>query len=303
MLPSPAMPGRDRRGLRAAAWAAVVAVGVAGLVPAVGCVMRDRTCVSATECGQRFGGGQTCVAGRCVDESGGKDAGPKLQPAIMGATTRRVIARPTDVAYLRAGTEPGSVPPAVVLGKDDARLLLRFEVPLAREDNVLEAYLLLDRLDVMDTDPSSIYLHVERILDPWDARSITWARQPRLEDERAPATIVTVGARPMIRLDVTAFVQRWKRHDPSDQGLAVVAGLTNTSGMAFAAVDSVGTEPDPSDPSKPSWIPSGPRLELYLQRPVNASPAASSNASAVGSLSTPAGATASASTRAVPFPR
>lgn len=296
MLPSPAMRAATITGV-------AVAVAAALLVPIAACVVRDRTCASATECATRFGGGQTCVAGRCVDESSKGDAGPKLQPAIMGTNTRRVMARPTDVAYLRSGSEPSSVPPAVVLGKDDARLLLRFEIPLAQEDNVLEAYLLLDRLDVLDTDPSPISLHVERVLDRWDARSITWAKQPRLQDDRGPATIVTVGARPMVRLDVTAFVQRWKRHDPSDQGLAIVPGSTNTSGMAFAAVDSVGTEPDLSDPSKPSWIPSGPRLELYLQRPVNASPAASSNASAVGSLSTSTGASASASTRAVPFPR
>lgn len=275
----------------------LAALAVAALlVPTAACVVRDRTCASATECAQRFGDGISCVAGRCVDSP--KDGGAKVQPAIMATNTRRVMARPTDVAYLKAGVDPARVPPAVVLGKDDAKLLLRFDVPLAPEDDVVEAFLLIDRVDVMDVDPSPISLHVERILDRWDGRSITWARQPRVEDDHGPATIVTVGARPVVRLDVTAFVQRWKRHDPSDQGLAVVPGSTNTSGIAFAAVDSVGAEPDPQDPSKATWIPNAPRLELYVQRPVNAMPSASSNASAVGS--TPG---ASSSTRATPFPR
>ena len=38
----------------------------------------------------------------------------------------------------------------MLLGKNDAKLLLRFQVPLAPEDEVLEAYVLLDRLDVTD---------------------------------------------------------------------------------------------------------------------------------------------------------
>ncbi|CAN5596654.1 hypothetical protein BH09MYX1_BH09MYX1_19490 [soil metagenome] len=268
------------------------------LAPAAACVVRDRTCASATECGQRFGNGQSCVAGRCIEDH--VDGGPKRQLAIMAANSRRLVAHPTDIAYLRSGGDPASVPPAIVLGKDDARLLLKFEVAIGPEDDVVEAYLLLDRLDVMDTDPSPISLHVERIIDRWDTRSITWARQPRMEDDRGPATLLSVGARPLVRLDVTAFVKRWKRRDPSDQGLAVVAGSTNATGIAFAAVDSAGSETDTSDPSKPLWIPSAPRLELYLQRPVNASPAASSNASAVGSAPTPS---ASSSIRAAPSPR
>jgi hypothetical protein len=300
VLPSPRMRpvARTRR------WASIL-VRVAALaasallVPTASCVVRDRTCASATECAQRFGNGLSCVAGRCVEER--KDGGPKIQPAIMATNTRRFVARPTEVAYLKSGVDPARVPPAVVLGKDDARLLLRFDVPIAPEDDVVEAYLLIDRIDVMDVDPAPISLHVERILDRWDGRSITWARQPRLEDDHGAATIVTVGARPVIRLDVTAFVQRWKRHDPADQGLAVVPGSTNTSGIAFAAVDSTGPEPDPSDPSKPSWIPSAPRLELYVQRPLNASASSSSNASAVGSNQAPPA--ASSSIRGMPFTR
>jgi hypothetical protein len=272
------------------------------LLPTGACVVRDRTCASATECAQRFGDGLSCVAGRCVEDA--RDGGAKRQPAILASTTRRFVARPTDLAYLASGMDPARVPPAIVLGKNDAKLLLRFDVPLAQEEDVVEAYLLVDRLDVLDTDPNPISLHVERVLDRWDGRSITWAAQPRIEDDRGAATIVTVGARPVVRLDVTPFVQRWKRHDPSDQGLAIVAGSTNASGMAFATVDGSETDglrSDPSDPSKPLWLPSAPRLEIYVQRPLNAGPSLPSNVSAVGS--TPAPPSASSSTRAGPTPR
>ncbi len=283
----------------------VVFVLAALLVPTGACVVRDRTCASATECAQRFGDGLSCVAGRCVDEA--RDGGARTQPAIMATNTRRVVVRAIDLGYLAAGTDPARVPPAVVLGRDDAKLLLRFDLPLGPEDEVVEAYLLLDRLDVMDTDPSPISLHVERVLDRWDGRSITWGRQPHLEDDHGAATIVTVGARPVVRLDVTPFVRRWKRHDPTDQGLAVVAGSTNASGMAFATVDATdgvssdALRSDPNDPSRPVWVSSAPRLEVYVQRPLNAGPPPSSNPSAVSS--TPALSTASASTRSGPFPR
>jgi hypothetical protein len=169
-----------------------------------------------------------------------------------------------------------------VLGRDDARLLLRFQQPIAEEEAVVEAYLLLDRVDAVDVDPSPISLHVERVIDPWDARSITWARQPRLEDLRSPATIVTGSGRPLVRLDVKALVTRWKRHDPTDQGLAVVVGTRNPTGMAFAMAPLNGNDPDPGEPVRAVWAPNAPRLELYLQRNVmNTSSTVPSNGSVV----------------------
>ena len=250
---------------------ALVALGTAGAA----CVTRDRTCVGAGECG----GAYACVAGRCFLQP--DDAGPAARAAIAATSVRRIVARPTDVAYLRGGDQPSSVPAIVVLGRDDARLLLRFQQPIAEEEVVVEAFLLLDRVDAMDADPSPISLHVERIVDPWDARSITWARQPRLEDVRSPATIVTGSGRPLVRLDVKALVTRWKRHDPTDQGLAVVVGTRNATGMAFASAPLVGNEADPGEPARAVWAPNAPRLELYLQRNVNTSLTVPSNGSVV----------------------
>ena len=253
--------------------AALAAVAL-GAVP-VACVYRDRTCASATECATRFGGGMSCVAGRCVEEP--KDGGAPLRPAILATNVRRVVVHPTDVAWLESGADPRVLPPAVAIGKTEGKLLLHFEAPMTADDEVVEAYLLLDRIDVMDTDPTSILLHAERVVEPWSARTISWARQPRVEDVRSPSTVVSVGARPLVRLDVSDLVRHWKLRDPADQGLAVVAGGTNRTGVPFAMVDSTASA-DPSDPTKPVWIPSGPRLELYLSRPVNASPSLSSNA-------------------------
>lgn len=252
---------------------ALVALGAAS---GAACVTRDRTCVSASECGGAF----ACVAGRCQSQEKDKD-GNVLRPAIAATSVRRVVARPTDIAYVRAGDAPSAVPPVVVLGRDDARLLLRFQQPIAEEETVVEAYLLLDRVDAMDVDPSPVSLHVERIVDPWDARSITWAHQPRIEDLRSPATIVTGSGRPLVRLDVKALVSRWKRHDPTDQGLAVVVGTRNATGMAFASAPLHAPEPDPGEPMRAVWTPNGPRLELYLQRNVNTSSTVPSNGSVV----------------------
>lgn len=250
---------------------ALVALGAAG---AAACVTRDRTCVSISECGGAF----ACVAGRCQSQPDDAGIAPRL--AIAATSVRRVVARPTDVAYLRSADQPASVPSIVLLGRDDARLLLRFQQPIAEEEVVVEAYLLLDRVDAMDADPSPISLHVERILDPWDARSITWARQPRIEDDRSPATIVTGSGRPLVRLDVKDLVTRWKRHDPADQGLAVVVGTRNATGMTFAMAPLKGNEPDPGEPVRAVWTPNAPRLELYLQRNVmNSSSAVPSNGS------------------------
>ncbi len=192
---------------------------------------------------------------------------------------RRVVAAPTDLAYVstRGGAEPSDLPPVLVLGRkgDGAALFLRFAVPIEPDETVVEAYVLLDRADVVETDPQPISLHATRIIDAWDGRSISYERQPRYEETSSPATIVTGTGRPLIRVDVRDLATHWKTRDPRDQGIAIVSDDTSRTGMSFAAASAVldqgptsmlgETQGAAQDDSKNAWVSSPPRLELYLR--------------------------------------
>ncbi len=261
------------------------------------CVVRPRLCASMTECGAI----ESCIAGRCQPNKG--------TPAIAAPQVRRVVHSPLDLAYVtareRAGS-PSDVPAIVMLGRsgDGAALLLRFSAPIAPDEDVIEAYVLLDRADSVQTDPQPVSLHAARIIDAWDGRSISWEKQPRWEETGSPGTIVSGAGRPLTRIDVKDLVTRWKMRDPRDQGIIIVADDTSTTGMAFAAVSDVADQGPTSmlgasmSGDEARWVASPPRLELYL-RPatgksleiggsdagpgasVNSGPSASSNPSAV----------------------
>ena len=256
------------------------------LVAFAACVERDRLCASTTECGTT----SACIAGRCQPTLK-DDAGRIIPPMISSPLVRRVVASPTDIAYVssHAGSTPSDLPPVLILGRkgDSAVLLLRFAVPIAEEESVVEAYVLLDRADVVESDPNPISLHAARIIDAWDGRSISFERQPRWEETGSPGTIVSSGGRPLVRIDVRDLVTHWKARDPRDQGLVVVADDTSRTGMAFAAASSV-LDQGPtsmlgsSNEEGASWAAAPPRLELYLragpkEAHVNLPPVASSN--------------------------
>ncbi len=234
------------------------------------CVERDRLCASTTECGTT----SACIAGRCQPTLK-DDAGRPIPPMIASPQVHRVVASPTDIAYVstnRSGN-PSDLPPVLVLGRsgDSAALLLRFAVPIAPEESVVEAYVLLDRADVVETDPKPISLHAARIIDAWDGRSISYARQPRWEETGSPGAIVSGAGRPLVRIDVRDLVTHWKERDPRDQGLVILSDETSRTGMAFAAASSVVDEGPTSmlgtvpDESRSTWAAAPPRLEVYLR--------------------------------------
>jgi hypothetical protein len=203
------------------------------LLPATACVARPRMCSGPTECGTEA----ACVAGRCQRN----DAVAALQSA------RRVLVQPSAVAYIRRGegATGGALPALLTLGRaaeGEARLLLRFSIPAT--PNIIEAYVLLERSDAVDIDPSPIALHAARIVDPWDARSVSWARGPAIEETRSPFTTVAPTAGSLVRVDVRDLVQRWRARDVHDQGIAIVAEGSTPVGVAFAPA---------------------PRLELYVK--------------------------------------
>lgn len=134
--------------------------------------------------------------------------------------------------------------------------MMRFSVALAANANVVEAYVVLRRTDAVDDDPAPISLHATRIVEAWEGRSISWALQPRVVDTRSPSTVVEPGGPALVRLDVRELVRQWSKHDPHDQGIAIVADNESRSGSTFA-FRAVG--PDRGSPDLE------PYLELYLR--------------------------------------
>lgn len=220
-----------------------------------GCAPRARMCTASSECTAQ----SACVAGRCQPDK------PNVKPAIDAA--RRVVVHPVDLAYLRRGDDDarpsgGALPPLFALGTDAAMLMMRFSVALPTTANVVEAYVVLRRSDAVDDDPAPISLHATRIVEPWEGRSISWARQPRAVDSRTPTTLVEPGGPSLVRLDVRELVRQWPKHDPRDQGIAVVADNETRTGTTFAfrSVGSGGAERGSS-----SAADLEPYLELYVR--------------------------------------
>lgn len=207
---------------------------------ACGCVVPPSMCASEIECGSRA----SCVAGRCVAYG--------ATPVIDSA--RRLLFSPVDMAYVRGAAEARDAVTATLGATRDpgAVLLLRFSASLAPDANVLEAYLLLERATDFDADPTPVALRAARVIDPWDSRSLSSAREPRVQEVGAPVTRVFPSGGPLVRLDVRELVQRWRRRTGDDFGVAVTAQAASATGMGFALSPAAGQGV-------------GPRLELYVK--------------------------------------
>jgi hypothetical protein len=198
------------------------------------------------------------VAGRCV----GKGAVPAI------STARRMLYDPVEIGYVRRERQP-ELPSIAALGRSDGAIaFLRFSIALPPEAGVVEAYLLLDRVTDVDSDPEPIALHLAGVIDAWDARSLSWAVQPRVEEIGSPVTRVHPASGALVRLDARALVERWRRRRSTDFGLAVVSdapgasGTGSPTGMAFALAP---IPPGAGDAPAREAAPRGPRLELYIR--------------------------------------
>jgi hypothetical protein len=234
---------------------------------ALGCVPRSRMCTATSECSDK----SACVAGRCQLEKA------SVKPAVDSA--RRLVVRPVDIAYLRSGDGPsgGALPPLFALGAGGGKLFLRFAAVVPSTANVIEAYVVLRRSRLVDDEPTPISLHATRIVDPWKGGSISWARQPRSTETRSPTTTVEPSGSSIVRLDVRELVRQWARHDPSDQGIAIVAENETRTGTTFAltGIGAIGAENASADfgsaagrmgPSASGAAPDvEPFLELYVR--------------------------------------
>jgi hypothetical protein len=150
----------------------------------------------------------------------------------------RIVVTADEIASVAAGDsdKSGAMPAVFVLGRssENARLFLRFPLKLPKLGTIQSAALLLSRTDDIDMAPGPVELHAARVVDPWDARSITWPFQPRIEEVHVAHTTVLPSSARIVRLDVRAIVQDWPLRDPNDQGIAVISDTQNSTGTSFA---------------------------------------------------------------------
>jgi hypothetical protein len=239
------------------------------------CVPPPRMCSQESDCGAQA----SCVAGRCVAHG--------ATAAIDNA--RRLLFAPVDVGYVRRGSSAYNEVIAT-LGRagEPAVAFLRFDASVAPEANVLEAYVLLERVTNVDMDAAAVALHAARVVSAWDSRSLSWGRQPRVEEDGLPVTRVAPGAGPLVRLDVRELVERWRRRGHYDFGVALLADTESPTGVALALGPTDATrDGDPGFAQRGAIAPSsslfevrvpvstpvghprdqlaGPRLELYVR--------------------------------------
>ena len=235
------------RAERARAVVAVVSMGASApaLASALAVVLiacmppPQRMCTAASDCGA---GASSCVAGRCIATG--------AVPAI--STARRVLYEPVDVGYVRHGAPEASGAAAfAALGlAGDPRVFLRFDVSLRADDDLVEAFLAIERAPGVAADPMTIVLHAAPVLDRWESGRLSWGRQPRVEELGLPRTPVPPAAGARVRLDIRALLQRWRHGHSRELSLAVLSDGESTTGVTFALT------PGPVR---------GPELELYIR--------------------------------------
>jgi hypothetical protein len=224
------------------------------LTPA--CAVRPEMCDAPSSCGAKA----ACVANRCQAEG--------AVPAL--SKSRRFVLDPIDVAFIdqRSKGAPGSLPAVFTIGQDEshnAALLLRWVAPVLDDAEVIEAYVLLDRVGDLDLGEPRVGLHAERVLSEWDPRRASWGDGPVLDDAKAPSLFVRASAPGRVRIDVAPIVRHWRDSGKQDQGLAIVADHWTARGASFAAVPA-SPSPLPGDPDRHLLnAPLGPRLELYVK--------------------------------------
>jgi hypothetical protein len=199
----------------------------------------QRMCTAATDCG---GGASSCVAGRCIATG--------AVAAI--STARRVVYEPVDFGYVRRGApEASGAATFAALGlAGDPRVFLRFDVPLRADEDIVEAFLAIERAPDVAADPMAIVLHAATVVDRWEGRRLSWGGQPRIVELGLPETPVLPAGGARVRLDVRALLQRWRRGGSRELSVAVLSDGESATGVTFALA------PGPVR---------GPELELYIR--------------------------------------
>jgi hypothetical protein len=194
-------------------------------------------------CAEGCEAGKICVVGRC------RSAEESPSPP----DTLRVILDPVDLAVIAAkGPLSAELPETIALGRASegtALLLLRF-VPTFRDDaDVVSAFVLLDPIEGVPPAARAVSFEMARIREPWQAATVTWGRQPRLDLPRRAGTVRALPSAPL-RIDVTSLVRDWSKRLPDDHGIALLAQGNDAIGQAYSMGTTSGF---------------GPRLEVYVR--------------------------------------
>ena len=202
------------------------------------CTPRVAPCVAPEGCAPR----QTCLAGRCAP----------LGSEVASAEAQRLLVAPSEIAVVSARARDGTLPAEIPFGSTSEGsivLLLRFPTPWGNRARVASAFLTLEPAPGAFPETESVPMEVSRVLEPWTASDVSWARMPRLS---APEARALATARPpkTLRIDVTSIVQRWARGRSQDQGIALVAGPEAPVGVTYVTGVSGAR---------------GPRLDVYLR--------------------------------------
>ncbi|HEX7663853.1 MAG TPA: DNRLRE domain-containing protein [Polyangiaceae bacterium] len=159
---------------------------------------------------------------------------------------RILVAADRVAVVMPEGKDPnGAVPNLLVLGRRGlgTRVFFHFEVTLPDKGTLKSAAILLTRSNDVDMAPSPVELHAERIVDPWDARFVSWPEQPRLIDARTEHAFVRPDGPSVVRVDAKSIVQTWPLKDTNDQGIALVADGETPTGAAFSYLSRTGPPP------------------------------------------------------------
>ena len=217
-----------------------------GFSGATGCVPRARMCHEASDCVSQT----VCVAGRCHSVKA------NVRAAIEAS--QRLVFRPVDIGYVspEEGTPEGSLPSVAPFGSGGEKLFLRFDVALPAGLTIVEAYVVLHQASSSRDDSGQVALHAARIVGSWSGHTVSWRRQPRLFETKAPSTTRSGRDGPLVRIDVTELVERWTRRDALEQGIAVLAESSSKRGITVA-LDERDGDPEGRD--------TAPFLEVYAR--------------------------------------
>lgn len=230
-------PPRSSRPFGMACAAALVSVFGLSCAPAA----KDGTAALGALCTAGCATG-SCVAGRCRADN--------ALPAP--AWSKRLLLEPSDIALLTPGesTEdhPAALVPAAMAGAQSV-LLFRFASTWNDSADISSAFLLLKPGAGASPRHASSRVQIARILEPWDAGTATWGRQPRLS---LPEDAGFLMAAPITsaRIDVTPLVRAWAKRRPGDHGIALLVDGALADGMRY----SMGVTDGP-----------GPKLEVYIK--------------------------------------
>jgi hypothetical protein len=163
-----------------------------------------------------------------------------------------MLVSPTELAVVSSRGYDAALPAEIPLGgapTGSIVVLLRFPTPWGNRVRIASAFLTLEPYPGALPETQPVRVTVARVLGPWSASDITWARLPRLS---APEGLALASTSPpkTLRIDVTAIVQRWSLGKTNDQGIALLSAPDASVGATYATGVSGAR---------------GPRLDVYLR--------------------------------------